>query len=195
MNLLDRLLAPIGAARDGLERETRRVLLGAVDTVAASRVAADVVDRVLASALVERATRHALAGSLPALIVQDVVEYRLVERAAEELACAEIFDQAELDRLATQLVHSPAAELVIARVMESGLIDEVLEGLLERESFWRVVDEVAASHSVTAAISHQSRGFADEVAGEVRGRSVRADEWLEQRARRIARRRPARNGG
>ena len=149
----------------------RRVVLGTVGAVTGSRLAGEVVDRVLASTLVERAARQALAGPLPVAIVHDVVEYRIVERTAEELIQSRVLDD----------------------VLESALLDEVLDRLLESDSFWRVVDRVAQSPSVTAAISEQSRSFADEIAGEVRGRSVRADDWLERRTRRILRR-DARNG-
>ena len=63
--------------------------------------------------------------------------------------------------------------------------------LLQSDDLWLVVDEVASSPAVTAAISRQSVSFAEEVAGGVRARSAGADAWLERRARRLLRRRAA----
>jgi hypothetical protein len=64
-----------------------------------------------------------------------------------------------------------------------------VDRLLEGEALWRLVDEVAQSPSVTAAISGQGLGFADQVGGEVRQRSRQADDWLEEVAHRIIHRR------
>ena len=52
-----------------------------------------------------------------------------------------------------------------------------------------MVDEIARSPAVTEAITQQSLGFADQVAGGVRDRSRNADEVLERVARRALRRR------
>jgi hypothetical protein len=67
----------------------------------------------------------------------------------------------------------------------SGLFDEVIDRLLESPALWRLIDEVAASPAVTAAITQQSLGFAEVVGTEVRARSRKADTWLEQRAHRF----------
>ena len=53
---------------------------------------------------------------------------------------------------------------------------------------WLLVDQIASSPAVTEAISQQSRGFADQVAGEVRLSSQRADAGLERVAQRLLRR-------
>ena len=51
-----------------------------------------------------------------------------------------------------------------------------------------MVDEIAHSPAVTDAIGQQSVGFADQVAGQVRVRSQRADARVERVARRLLRR-------
>ena len=76
-------------------------------------------------------------------------------------------------------------------MLDSRLIDEAVHRLLEGEELWLVVDEIAQSPAVTEAITRQSIGFADQVAGGVRGRSRNADAWLERAARRALRRPPA----
>ena len=50
-----------------------------------------------------------------------------------------------------------------------------------------LVEEIADSPAVTAAISQQGFGFADQVGGDVRNRSRRTDNWLEHAARRLSR--------
>jgi aspartate aminotransferase-like enzyme len=77
---------------------------------------------------------------------------------------------------------------VVGRVIESRLLDEAVARLLESKYLWLLVDEVARSPSVTAAISHQGVGFAEQMAGAVRDRSQVADARMERRARRLFRR-------
>jgi hypothetical protein len=67
--------------------------------------------------------------------------------------------------------------------------------LLESEDLWLLVDEIARSPAVTEAITQQSLGFADQVAGGVRARSRSMDDWLEHKARRALRRGPAPGSG
>jgi hypothetical protein len=87
-----------------------------------------------------------------------------------------------------RVIGSDAARVLIAEFFDSGLFDEFVDRLLASDALWRLVDEVAASPAVTAAITQQGLGFADQVGGEVRSRSRRADDWIEQRARRWAHR-------
>jgi hypothetical protein len=48
---------------------------------------------------------------------------------------------------------------------------------------------------VTRALTRQSMGLADEAAGELRSRTMNADDRLERVARSLIRRRPAPRGG
>src|SRR5436190_75487 len=107
-----------------------------------------------------------------------------VERGADEL----VVDEAALERVVAAAVDSPAVERVAAQVIESRLLDTIVERLLESEELWLLVDEIARSPSVTEAIGQQSVGFADQVAGQVRIRSQRADARVERVARRLLRR-------
>jgi hypothetical protein len=94
-----------------------------------------------------------------------------------------------------QLVAAGVVDRVVDRLLEDGIadrtVDRVLARLTEREALWLLVEEVAASPAVTQAVTQQTAGFADQVAGGVRARSHGADAWLERQARR-ALRRPAR---
>jgi hypothetical protein len=82
-------------------------------------------------------------------------------------------------------------EQTTARVLEGEEFDYVVQAILESDDLWLIVDEIASSPAVTTAIAQQSVSFADQVAGGVRSRSRNADAWLEGRARRAFRRRPA----
>ena len=113
----------------------------------------------------------------------------LASRVANEVVDL-ILESGQIERIADQVVDSPAIERVVARVMESRLVDETVARLLESEELWVMVDQIASSPAVTDAIGRQSLGFADQVAGEVRARSARADDRVERLARRVLRRRP-----
>jgi hypothetical protein len=198
-----------GALSFGLavERQTRRALarrasettLAALDAVLASKVAEEAVDRVVASELAERALTNALEGSLVEAAGRDVVRYGVLERVADRLLtdgvveqmAARVLEGPEMERVVEAALESPAMERLVGRVVESRLVDETVARLLESEDLWILVDEIAHSPAVTDAIAQQSVSFADEVAGRVRARSRNADAWLERKARRALRRKPA----
>jgi hypothetical protein len=75
-------------------------------------------------------------------------------------------------------------------MIESRLADQAVAHLLESEDLWRLIEEIAESPAVTDAVTQQSYGFADQVAGGMRARSRNADAWLERRARKTLRRSP-----
>ena len=90
-----------------------------------------------------------------------------------------------------QALDSDGAKQLIDTFFDSGLLDRFVERLLASESLWHMIDEIAASPAVRAAISQQGLGFADQVGDQVRDRSRKADEWLERAARRLAHRPPS----
>jgi len=142
------------------------------------------VDRVLRSELAERALRQALAGALIDTAGQDIAQRAVIERISEPLVAS-----GELDRIADAVLASPAAERMVARLIDSPLLDEAVARLLESEELWLLVDEIARSPAVTEAIGQQSIGFADQVAGAVRARSLNADDRLELAVRGLVTRR------
>ena len=217
-----------GAVRFGgrtAAKAADRATLAAVDVVLESKAAGEVVDRVGASPLVQRAVSQALAGPLVEAISRDVVRYAVLERMADtilrgdalemllermeaaevprrvadrmlaegvvEQTAARVLEGPELERVFEAALESPAVERLVLRVIESKLLDQAVARLLESEDLWLLVDEIARSPAVSEAITQQSIGFADQVAGGVRARSRSADAWLERAARRALRRRPA----
>lgn len=114
-----------------------------------------------------------------------------------------VLDSGELDQILSTALNSRAVQAALVRALESegarrlvdvffdsSLFDRVIERLLASDALWQLVDEVAASPSVTAAISQQGLSFAGQVGDEMRTRSRKADDWLEHAARRLKHRHP-----
>lgn len=94
-----------------------------------------------------------------------------------------------VERIVEQLLREGIVERTVDRIFdERKVIDEVVRRLIESDALWVLVDEIAQSPAVTEAITRQSVGFVDQVAGEVRERSRSADARLERVARRALRR-------
>jgi hypothetical protein len=85
--------------------------------------------------------------------------------------------------------ESDGGRQLVADFFDSGLFDEFIDRLLASSALWRLIDEVAASPAVTAAISQQGLGFVEQVGEDVRRRTRRADHRLELIAHRLVRRR------
>lgn len=80
-----------------------------------------------------------------------------------------------------------ATELVDA-FFDGPLFERFVDGLLEGQALWMLVDRVAGSPAVTAAVSQQGLSFADQLAGQMRTRSRWADDLVEQVVARLLRR-------
>lgn len=135
------------------------------------------------------------------------VSARAIGRRAEEAALAaldavltsrvgaeavdRVLDSQLAKRAIARAVEQVADEMGEGPTLDSPAMDRLVARLLESEELWRVVDEIAQSPAVTEAITRQSVGFADQVAGQVRDRSRSADARLERAARRVLRRGPS----
>ena len=178
-----------------LVRGTGRAGIATLDAVLNSRVAGDVVERLAASPLAARAVHGVLQGPVVEALAADLVRYRVADRLLSEglveQTTARVLEGEEFEYVVQAALESPTVERLIATAIESRLLDQAVVRLLESDDLWLVVDEIASSPAVTTAIAQQSVSFADQVAGGVRARSRNADAWLERRARRALRRRPA----
>ena len=127
----------------------------------------------------------------PAATAMTAVQRR-VENAvvgAVEDAVARAITQGLVERIVEQLLAEGIVERTVDRVFDDQrVIDEMVKRLIESEALWVLVEEIAQSPAVTEAITRQSVGFVDQVAGEVRKRSRSADARLERVARRALRR-------
>lgn len=121
----------------------------------------------------------------------------------ERRAVDRVLESDELERVLTAAINSThvqaalenalasdSAKRLIDSLFESGLIDRFLDRLLASDALWHMIDQIAASPTVTAAISQQGLGFADQVGDQVRDRSRKADDWVERTARRLIHRAP-----
>jgi hypothetical protein len=198
--------------------------LAVVDSALASPYADAAVQRVLTSAVAERAIARALSGQLVEVVAADLVRYRVVERVVDQMLDAGVPERLgermladglaeqisarllagpELERIVDAALESPGMERVVDRIVESRLleetvtriVDDVATDLPSSEALWALIDVIAQSPAVSAAITQQGAGFADQVAEEVRERSRNIDARLERGAWRLLRRRPAPGAG
>jgi hypothetical protein len=82
-------------------------------------------------------------------------------------------------------LDSDGARQLVDGFFDSDLFDHFVDRLLASDALWRLVDEIVDSPAVTVAITQQSLGFADQVGEQIRGRTRRADDWLERAAHRL----------
>jgi hypothetical protein len=69
------------------------------------------------------------------------------------------------------------------------VVEDAVDRLRDSPAMWRLLEEVMQSPAVAEAITQQGMGFADQMAGAVRGRARTADARLERLAGRLLRRR------
>lgn len=106
-----------------------------------------------------------------------------------------ILDDEGLRAMLGRVIDSDGARTVIGGFFDSGLFNQFIDRLLESDGLWRLVDVIASSDSVRAALSQQSLGFADQVGSALRERSSWADRRVERTAGRLAHREHDEAGG
>jgi hypothetical protein len=136
------------------------------------------------------ATLRPLGGAMGAAAEVGIdLERRAVDRLLDSGDVERLLASSRLQAVAEQVLESDGARRLVDAFFDSGLFDRLVERLLASEALWHLVDEIAGSPAVTAAISQQGLGFADQIGEEVRVRSRGADDWLERAARRLIHRR------
>jgi hypothetical protein len=127
-----------------------------------------------------------------ALEVGMTIQRRAIDRVLDspelERVMVEVVESRRVQTALEVAISSEAANRLVDSFFDSGMFDRLVERLLESDGLWTLVDEVAQSPAVMAAVSQQGLTFADQVGGQVRDRSRRADDWLERAAGRIIRR-------
>jgi hypothetical protein len=109
--------------------------------------------------------------------------------AALDRAIERALDSPTTERLVAELLANPGVERIAVQVLDSRLLDELIDRLLVSPELQKIVSHIAESDEVRAALTQQSFGLADELAGQVRTQTSRADDSVERIARRLLRRR------
>ena len=140
---------------------------------------------------IERVIDRALAGPLPDAIVGSLLEQRVPERVAAEIAAdvdLEVAVTAALD-------HETTHRLIQAVLLSPGfdrMLVQATDRALRGPEMQRVVEHVAASPEVRAALTAQSASLAEEMVAGVRSRAEALDDVAERTVRGWLRRpRPA----
>jgi hypothetical protein len=138
------------------------------------------------------ATVKPLAGPVNAAAEAGIgLQRRAVDRLLDSGELEHLLASPRLQAIVKQVIESDGAKMLVDAFFDSGLFERLVDRLLASAALWHLVDEIADSPAVTAAISQQGLGFADQVTTEVRGRSRKADDWLERAAHRLIGRRSA----
>lgn len=183
--------------------------LSTLDAVLASSFADRAVHHVLASPLVDSTARHAgesgVIGRVTDRLLADGTAEQIVDRvlsgpelerlmvatlesANVQAAVARTLEGEPAEQLVARVLDSAAIERLVTQVLDSRLLDEIITGLLASRELWLLVEEIAESPAVSAAVTQQGFGYADQLGGEMRRRSRRADARLETLGRRLLRR-------
>ncbi len=153
---------------------TLRPIAGAVEAAAGAGLNLErrAVDRVLDSDELERVVIVAINSTH----IQAALKQALESDGATQLIDT-LFNSGLIDRF-------------LAGLIDSGTLDRLFDRMLASDGLWHMIDEIAGSPAVTAAVSQQGLGFADQVGDQVRDRSRKADDWMERAARRLIGRQP-----
>jgi hypothetical protein len=119
------------------------------------------------------------------------LQRRAVDRLLDSGELEQLLASPRLQAVVKQVIESDGAKMLVDAFFDSGLFERLVDRLLDSDALWHLVDEIAQSPAVLAAVSQQGLGFADQISTEVRGRSRKADDWLERAAHRLIRRRSA----
>jgi len=190
-------------------RELERILTSALDSARlqaglrgalASDGARQLVDCVFDSQLMERTLgsaldrarlqaglRGALASDGARQLVDSVFDSGFFDQLMERTLTSAL-DSARVQAALRRALASDGARQLVDSFFDSGLFDQFMERLAASDALWRLIDEIATSPTVTAALSKQGLGFADQVGDLMRDRSRKADHRAERIADRLTRR-------
>jgi hypothetical protein len=141
-------------ARDGaLARERARALIEERAT------------ELLAAPEMERAIDRAFAGTLTDAVARSLARNRVPERVA------------------TELLESLDVDALVGQVLEHEVTARVVERTLASPEMDRIVQYIATSPHIVAAVSRHTQTLAEEMASDVRRRSQTADDVAERAVR------------
>ncbi len=164
---------------------------GVLARARARATAEAIAEEVLRSPELERAADGLMAGRLTDAVGRSLAEHRVVERVAVQILAiadvdrvvAAVLESELTERALDRALASPGLERLVVQVLESRLVDELTERVLRSPEIDRIVEYVATSPQVLDAVSRQTQSLADEMVGNVRRRSQRADDVAERTVR------------
>jgi uncharacterized RDD family membrane protein YckC len=162
----------------------RLVAEGAASRLINGLLASDDIVQLVGSAALWALIDQALQSDGAAGLVDNPALWTLIGHALRSDGAEALVDSPALWSLIDKALESEHAEGVVAKLFDSGLPDQFVDRLLASKAVWRLVDEIAASPAVTAAVTQQSLGFADQMGDELRARARQADDWILNKARR-----------
>jgi hypothetical protein len=118
---------------------------------------------------------------------------RLLDSGEPERLLTSVINDTRVQAMLQQALESAGVQRIIDDFFDSGLFDHFIDRLAASDALWRLVDEIAQSPSVLAALSQQGLGFADQVGQAARDRSRRADVRIEGTVGRLRQRRHRRS--
>jgi hypothetical protein len=104
---------------------------------------------------------------------------RLLDSGEPERVLTSVVNDTRVQAMLQQALQSAGVQRLIDDFFDSGLFDHFIDRLAASDGLWRLVDEIAQSPSVMAALSQQGLGFADQVGRAARERSRQADVRIE----------------
>jgi hypothetical protein len=147
-------------------RGAYRSPLGAPWRAVADGLAADGIDaRRELQARAQAAFDRALAGPLTEHLGRLIAEHRVVERLAQEL------------------IAQGTVTAVVDEALEAGLAAELTDRLLQSPEMQRLIQYIAGSPDLRAAMTEQTAGLADEMVSGVRSRAESMDDLAEKTVR------------
>jgi hypothetical protein len=140
------------------------------------------IEDALSAPEVERAVDRVLAGTLPDAVVRSLLEHQVVERLAVELA-----ESVDIDAAVAAALEHETTQHFVATVIASPGLDRLMVQATDRAlrgpELQRVIEHVAASPEVRAALQHQSTTLAEEMAQSLRRRAENLDDVAERTVR------------
>ena len=148
-----------------------------------------VAGQVLNSAEVGRAVDNALAGPLPETVVRSLLEWsvdcrgssRILERGDVKTAIAAALDSAETERLLLETLSSPGFEKLATGASDTLLGSSLPEHVIESAEMQQLVEEVATSSAIRAALFRSSATLGTEVGAGLRRRMESLDNAGERK--------------
>src|SRR5262245_10757020 len=155
-------------------------------------------DYVLSSAEVGRVVDNALAGPLPETVARSLVERHVVQRVVEEIferadveaAITAALDSAETEQLVQETLSSPGFEKLATTASDRLLASKLPEHVVESPEMQQLVEEIATSPAIRAALVRSTATLGTEVSAGLRRRMESLDNagertvqgWLPGRA-------------